>query len=167
MTTIATDGKTIAADTLAVGRWKDSKRVQKVHSINGCLVGGAGELVEILRFKDWFEAGCPEDNKPDLEDSFSALVLYPDGTAKACYHKLYFYDVGLPYAIGSGAEYAMGAMVAGATPEEAVIVASMLDNNTNDDVIVMGFEDREEVVQYSAAVVLSGDAPDQPGDETE
>lgn len=41
------------------------------------------------------------------------------------------------WAIGSGAHLALGAMAAGATPEEAVRIAARFDTGTNDDVEVV------------------------------
>jgi ATP-dependent protease HslVU (ClpYQ) peptidase subunit len=38
----------------------------------------------------------------------------------------------VPYAVGSGSPYALGAMAVGATAEEAVLAASRLDLYTND-----------------------------------
>jgi len=38
------------------------------------------------------------------------------------------------YAVGSGAEYALGALAAGSTPKESVVIASQYDNGTNSDV---------------------------------
>jgi len=41
------------------------------------------------------------------------------------------------YAVGSGAPYALGALKAGASPKEAVKIASIFDSGTNDDVRVV------------------------------
>jgi ATP-dependent protease HslVU (ClpYQ) peptidase subunit len=165
MTTIATDGVTIAADTQMQGRWRDAVRVQKVHYINGDLVGGAGDVAEIDAFKQWYADGADQDNKPQMDDSFVALVLTPEGECYYFYHKLCPIKVGTPYAIGSGAEFAMGAMLAGASPEEAVLIAAQLDNGTNDDIVVMGFETVKREVEVSRVKVISGSPPDWEDDE--
>ncbi len=40
------------------------------------------------------------------------------------------------YAIGSGAEYALGALFSGASPAQAVLVAAQLDNGTGGSIIM-------------------------------
>lgn len=98
---------------------------------DGVLVGvsttqpGLGEA-----FIDWYATGCQPSERPDMgQQGFDALVI--DADANVFFYNDSFMPSGpllVDYiAIGSGAEYALGAMAAGKTAEEAVEIASGLD----------------------------------------
>lgn len=46
------------------------------------------------------------------------------------------------YAVGSGADYALGALEAGVSPEEAIRIASLYDSGTNSDARVVEITNR-------------------------
>lgn len=132
MTTIATDGKRMAADTWQTGNYIDQFALQKMEVIEGTLVGVSGSPLHALLFFEWLREGNSND-EPILGKAFRALRVSSLG--------VWFWDkqltpveVGAPAAIGSGARFAMGAMLAGATPEEAVRVAMELDPFTGGEV---------------------------------
>jgi len=140
MTTIATDGKVLAADTLMVGSYIDQIKVKKIwlDKNNGCLFGGTGDFNLLGKFKTWwlhdrYEKSGLEQGFPKIEDC-ELLMVKKEG--------VYFWnqsgisiEVGVPAAIGSGAKFAMGAMLAGATPARAIEIASRLDPYTNSEII--------------------------------
>lgn len=168
MTTIATDGNTIAADTQISGRWKNSVRAQKIFDINGDIVGISGELAECHSFLEWYEKGEPANDKPNIEEgSIDIMVLTADGKCYHYYHKLRPCEVSVPYAVGSGSEFAMGAMACGASPREAVEIAASLDPYTNDDIIVMRHRVEEVTVMASEVELVSGVLPGDDVDEDE
>ena len=96
----------------------------KIRRTNGKLIATCGQSQNGVAFQEWFEAGEPEDKKPDLDNDFSALVIEPDRTIKLYNNKLYAYVSETDYAaIGNGDHCAMGAMFMGASAEEAVRAA--------------------------------------------
>jgi len=129
MTTIAFDGKTLAADSLAIGGATSPHRIaQKIFDIGGgVFVAIAGTLGEGAKFAAWYVEGADiaAPALPDLKDS-SVLVV----SEKHSYEfdeTLMPLPVRAPCAIGSGGEVALGAMMAGATASEAVKIACKVD----------------------------------------
>lgn len=128
MTTIATDGKSMAGDGLAcvedMATTFDRVKVERLP--DGALLGCAGDSSEIRAFKKWLIEG---GKHPRLRE-FCALLLREDGVL------LYYGEredpsaMGLPAAIGSGCAIAIGAMEAGASPEKAVHIAAKRDLGT-------------------------------------
>ncbi len=128
MTTIVANMKGMASDTRVTGG--PMFNTTKVRRIGDSLYGGAGNLSQILKMFLWFEN---PDQVPSWKEhpEFSILQVSPRG--------LFVWEsemVAIPidtpfYAIGSGSEYAMGALACGATLEKAVEVAAMFDPGTS------------------------------------
>ena len=136
MTTIATDGNTMAADGLTTsGGTIFGYNATKIHKLkDGRLVGIAGRATYAMPFVAWLNDG---GDVPEMDKDFEALVLYPNGSCKSFDHKGRELDEELPTASGSGREIALGAMVVGATPEEAVKAACERDTNTGGKITVL------------------------------
>lgn len=104
------------------------------------MVGFAGGTNDKIMVSDFFS--FPErfpDGPPDLynKDEFQGLVLTEKKEIFYFYHPAHWIRVNQPwFAIGSGAAGAMGAMHMGATPLDAVKVASKIDSFTG-----MGFKE--------------------------
>lgn len=146
MSTIAFDGKTIAADTAQYnGTTFDVVQAQKVFRCGDELIAGAGDLACILMFVKWWQDGRI-DAKPDFKDgAFSALVIGgKESPVLKFEQQLQGFEVGVPCAIGSGKEGAMGAMLAGATAEEAVKIAARLDPHTREPVNTYQLEPKHD-----------------------
>ena len=139
MTTIAWDGKAMAADRqAATGNTPHVSHGGKIKRItfNGvdALIGRCGTIASAMQVVDWLAAGANPANKPEIssaeDDSFSLLLA----TAKG----VYYFATGTipvfigrrPWAIGSGGDYALGAMEAGADARKAVQIACKLDINS-------------------------------------
>lgn len=143
MTTVAWDGETMSADTLATDAWGMKEEVRnKILRGPDFLLGCAGEHGQIMRWwigvermsaRDLLMAGyCPyekETNDPAL------MLACADG-------RLYRHTSGIftPlsrkfHAIGSGRDYALGAMHLGAGSCVAVRTAMEFDNGTGGEVI--------------------------------
>ncbi len=131
MTTIATDGKLLAADgrTSAgdVILTNAAKKVQRLP--DGSIAGSAGAAdggpSAVAALAAALKAG---EQPPKYAGDYSILRLLPDGSA------LYYYDrldmpipVSPPFAIGSGKSAALGAMKAGANARQAVKIAAEVD----------------------------------------
>ena len=135
MTTIAFDGVTLAADTRRTFGVTPKDDTTKIHTFSkGPWKYGAaaGDVFQILAFYDYLE-GNRED--PGLtDDDAIVLVVNEAGQAYAINHLNIPYQTPVPWAIGTGGDYAMGAMHAGKTAVEAVQIASKLDVNTGPEV---------------------------------
>ena len=81
--------------------------------------------------------GSADDASPNLSEDFSALVLSPEGRVDYYCSKLMPVEFCLPQAIGSGADFAIGAMLHGASPAEAVAIACMRDTRSGGKVNVL------------------------------
>lgn len=131
MTTIVYRAGTMAADSRA---WSGDKhpignKVKIRRLEDGTLIGcstttpGGGEAV-----LDWYEAGHPDEGHT-LPESFTFLAVQKNGEV---YYATDADFITGPltadfFAIGSGEQYAMGALHMGATAEEAVRVACKAD----------------------------------------
>ncbi len=108
---------------------------EKIFEIGGSLFGIAGVTTKAMKVIDWLASGCPDNSKPDTDEDFAILQLSDEG--------IWFWDAalrpikfGTPYAaIGSGADYALGAMLAGKSPKQAVEIACRLDESSGPPVI--------------------------------
>lgn len=128
MTCIATDGKTIAADGRSlIGQLITSEdRVKLARNEAGEIIGVAGDATAGALVREWFVKGadpaCIPSVKPGEEPGtpFDAIVLRLDGRVEYFDWNFTPTEQALPCAIGSGREVAVGAMLAGKSPEEAV-----------------------------------------------
>lgn len=124
MTTIVATRKAIYADTLC--SYTVPFKMGKIARIGKSIFAGAGDPDELTQFFDWRRG----KKKPVIEDAIDVLEVAPGG--------IYVYGKKLVrlkineeiYAVGSGAQYAMGAIAMGATPEQSIEVASRYDSST-------------------------------------
>jgi len=144
MTTIAWDGKTLAADKRATHGGLIFT-VTKIFRIRGYLVGASGDFDRIMETIAWFSDGADPAKVPphsrSNDEYVGMLVIGPGGLIEK-------YERGpLPYriesklhAIGSGRDFAMAAMYLGKTAIEAVEVATALDTGTGNGVDTLMLE---------------------------
>jgi ATP-dependent protease HslVU (ClpYQ) peptidase subunit len=127
MTTIATDGKTVAADTLMTSNIRDCFDFIKVRKIGKDIVACSGGADEIVAYFNWISGKSTV--KPIIEESnkFHALHVNKDGVFYTCAPNWSKFNVDVPYALGSGGSIALGAMLAGASPAEAIRIAMKKD----------------------------------------
>jgi hypothetical protein len=135
MTSVAWDGVTLAADRQAVHNntpvlWAKLRKI----TFRGepAYLAFAGEIDQCNSVVDWIVAGCDPDKIPVIETkNFSILVITKSKKAFYLNDGFFFYEMGKSkWAIGSGADFALGAMAHGATAEEAVGIACTLDVNS-------------------------------------
>lgn len=149
MTTIAYRGGVLAADSRAYsgGAAPIGAKV-KIHRLpDGTLFGVSSNNVGAdTLLRRWVEGGCQPAESGDLKpDSFSVLLIRPDGAVFYANDNL---DLSGPlsapfFAIGSGKEAALGAMVMGADARRAVEVACELDMWSGGPVTVLEWEPPE------------------------
>lgn len=138
MTTIAYKDGVMAADTSLThnGVWEGS--FVKIHILpDDRLVGIAGCPGMQKMFADWLQFGG-DAPKFDRDDHFFALVAYPDGACSIYDRFMSEIEMNEPsHAIGSGKEMAIGAMAAGASAEQAVLIACKYDAYSAEPVSTM------------------------------
>jgi hypothetical protein len=124
VTTVAFDGNTLAADTLITSDWKSAGH-SKFHMFRngsvGAFAGMWGKVQEAIKFLEGDAESAPDDD-------WDAIVLRTDGTAWVIDAEGCHLDItGKHYAIGSGAQFALGAMACGRDAADAVRVSIGLD----------------------------------------
>ena len=149
MTTIAVDLKNgkIATDTQNTDSAGTAYRCKKVDFLkDGSVFLGSGHLLSIGKARRWAEKRFDEGWRPDWDElfgkysddfAFSCIVIRPNGDVTLIDDEMEpqpVFDDHL--AIGSGGCYAMAAMDAGATAEEAVWIACKRDLYTSGPVDV-------------------------------
>lgn len=138
MTTIACDGKSMAGDTLVTGGGERVGSYQKVRRAkDGRIFGCAGAQTDSIRFARWIDG---ELDDPKLEDKFEALILCLDGAIHWIGKELEPLEYFAPMTVGCGGPLALGAMLAGKTPEEAVAVACERDLHSGGKITVLHLE---------------------------
>jgi hypothetical protein len=128
MTTIVATKKGIYSDTLC--SYSVPFKVDKVVEIGKSLFGGAGDLDDICKFFEWRRKGGKKADAPTIEDGVDILEVCADGIfiwGKKLVRLKIDQDV---YAVGSGSQYATGAMEAGLPPDKAIEVAAKYDSQT-------------------------------------
>lgn len=133
MTTIAWDGSHLCSDSRVSTHKIEGDTFKKIRKIKGMLVGGCGEYSEILHFFQLLR------HKDITLESAIQLSNFDDGSLRVILvknnNKGFFVDndkgvlvpISPPYAIGSGGDFAKGAMDFGATAKEAVQIAKRND----------------------------------------
>ena len=138
MTCIAWDGKELVGDRLCTIGGTPLPPMRKVHRLvapNGkvALVGFSGNTAYCSSYLHWMLGG-EEPQLKQGEDQKWAIILieyprwvwYRSDTA----NRWDLLGATSQWAIGSGCDYALGAMLQGATARQAVRIASQLDNQT-------------------------------------
>jgi len=131
MTTIAYDGITLASDSQATSSHIHTGDFQKIFKIKfesgACvLVAGCGDAFAISAFIAWVEDGMCEDEYPPNMDAFTGLVVSDSGAYLFC-DRPHPIPVHAPFGMGSGGDFAIGAMAAGKSARDAVKVAITVD----------------------------------------
>ena len=160
MTTIAFDGKTLASDSqLTLGDLRLDSHTQKIFQpnageswyVNGeraVAFGVSGKLSAVQAVRKELASGVygyrglTTDSRFPKGDSFKYLVITEAGEVYAGgqysdEETPWLARVSAPVAVGSGSEYAMGAMATGTSAEYAVEIASRFDINTGGAVQVL------------------------------
>lgn len=142
MTTIATDGKTMAGDGYSyVNGTRATDATVKVERLrDASLYGACGNHGDGVKHRQWLEAqigGSIVGDCPKLDDGFGFILLRTDGTILQGGSDGIGCEIDAPFAIGSGMDYALGAMDAGASPKRAIEIASGRDKSTGGVITVL------------------------------
>lgn len=136
MTIIAWDGKELVADRMTHMGGTPLPPMRKVHRLrapNGkvALIGFSGHTAFAKSYLHWMTGGEEPQIKSGEDMKWSIiLVEYPRWVWYRCENANRWDLLGAMshWAIGSGCDYALGAMESGATGRQAVRIASRLDN---------------------------------------
>lgn len=141
MTTVAYRDGVLAADTLFTANGMRDHYSAKAWRIGRVLAAATGNSARIARFRAWAAGGLKGPSPyEDASDGGNGLVVAPGqplllaGSAGLTPIHAEF------YAIGSGEDFALGAMEMGATAHEAVVVAARRDTATGGAIIVLELE---------------------------
>jgi ATP-dependent protease HslVU (ClpYQ) peptidase subunit len=143
VTTIACDGHWLAADGLVT---TDRKVIVEFSAVkverlkDGSLLGYSGTYHAQEALKAFIEGATKE---VESCGEFDAIRLMPDGTG------LYYCEkhptagapCSWPATLGTGGELALGAMLAGATPKQAVEIAAQRDTDSGGTIICLALEE--------------------------
>lgn len=133
----------LAADSRAYGgKYACSPGAKrKAHRLSdGTRVGIVSAVVGMPeRFVAWLEAGGDPKEWGEGSPDLRALIVRPNGDLFLADDSLHFsgpIDCEF-YAIGSGGDYAIGALAMGATVERAIEIAAQFDPNSGTPVTVL------------------------------
>ena len=158
MTTVVVDRKKriMASDrqtTYGGLRIRSDPKIKRLRDKDAgeCLIATSGPSEAGVAFEYWMReqfTGKPQPGKDEvdrpcsypLDADLAAIVLHQNGQC------LLYLGKGIPieikdryFGIGSGSEYALGALHSGADIQAAVRIASKLDNGTGRGIQVEGF----------------------------
>lgn len=149
MTTIVWDGEILASDKQC--SWDNLKTtVTKISEVDGFLFGCAGNYAHAQTLIEWFMSGADPKTFPDCQkgdDHVDMLVITPDRDIHIYGQSPYPMDFTetQKVAIGSGSEFALGAMAMGADAVQAVEVASAHDINTGQGIDILNLPEKSLV----------------------
>lgn len=136
MTIICTDGIKIVSDTQAENNGSIcTGGAEKIIMRNGCIYALAGNLSLIDPVINWFTDGADPEKRPwkHVDERYQGFVFwaFKDGKLFEIVNSSPFpSECFPPDAIGSGREYALGALDFGASPEEAALIAMQRDTSS-------------------------------------
>lgn len=142
MTTVAWDGKTLAADSRCTSSGL-AYNVTKVWRLSdGRLFGATGTMSYASAVKDWLNGEGP---KPEGVKEFTGIRIRwgaDSPVIELCDENLCFYAIEpelKQFALGSGRDYALAAMALGKSAAEAVELAARFDVYTGLPVVTLSF----------------------------
>jgi hypothetical protein len=141
MTTIIATLEEIAGDGLSCDRSDRilGYREEKIRVRDGAIyaVSGAACVRDALII--WHKKGADPKEIPKLEDGYgwTMLVIDAKGAFLLTSSAPYKDPVDLPFALGSGGDYALGAIAAGADARRAIEIAAIYDRSTGGEIQVV------------------------------
>jgi hypothetical protein len=134
MTTIAWDGRTLAADR-ARTNGNTSELACKLFDCGEYVYGAVGSMFDAPLIEKWLRDGAKWEQRPHLDGEVHGCGIVVRKSDRALYlvggkpTTLAFIPPG-PTAAGSGQDFALAAMACGKTAREAVEIAARFDFGT-------------------------------------
>ena len=171
MTTISYKNGVMSGDgRMSLGDMIIKDNTEKVFWVNNHLVGVCGRARAINTFVSWLQkqtdyhivnsgVGDLVDLIPPVledDDGYTALVVTPSRQV-LMYEGNTPIDMGndVPMSVGSGSAFALAAMKAGASAEEAVKVACELDVFSGGEITTVSFEEEPQQITREVAETMS------------
>jgi len=124
MTTIAWDGKKLVGDTQTqCGNLRDLTPVLKITEMDDHYIAVCGNLFVVQKYINGTMT------RKDLKES-QLLRVFKTGTAEVTDGTGHWFAVEAPFAMGTGGEVALGALLAGASATKAVEIAIKVDTSS-------------------------------------
>ena len=133
MTTLAFDGKILAADTLVTADGMAFGHAKKIFKLkDGRYFAFCGSFALELAIIEWLNGG----EVPSIldQEGLGGIVIDKDGKAYEFNRSFRLYPACIPWAGGSGEQIAMTAMKCGKTAVQAVKVACSLDIHSREPI---------------------------------
>lgn len=123
MSVLVWDGEELACDSHA-NDGRTSFPVEKIWSVNGYLAGGVGLLSDVYSMRDWWMSGRPKDKFPKVSDRSNFVVVSKrHGLVRYTNSPIPTIHGANKIAVGSGCDFAYGALYMGANARQAVEAA--------------------------------------------
>ncbi len=126
MSIIAWDGKILAADRQGVNH-DLAVEAKKITNIDNAIAAWTGDLAAGPILIDWYTSGAKQEDWPDFQKSedWSRLIIATKNMVTVYERIPYPIEIKEKFmAWGSGRDYAIGAMAAGASAADAVLIAN-------------------------------------------
>jgi hypothetical protein len=137
MTTLAWDGRTLAADKRTCSNGI-ARTCTKLWQLGDYVYAGTGPFDEVLLVRKWLELGAPSERPPHFDEGgIRGMVLHiPTGKLSVVEGKAtVMWEVEEPFhAEGSGREFALSALAFGKNAREAIAFAGQFDLATGNGI---------------------------------
>lgn len=159
MTTVAFDGRILAADTLVTGFKKDAPFLKFFVAREGNMltaIAGTGAAASFAPAVAWFLNDGDPKNYPNNDLRIFAII---NEIGSNCPRSVLVESAGnrlltpIPHAEGSGADVALGALLAGKNAIDAVKIAALHDPGTGPDVYAVDMVTGEWINEPSASAI--------------
>lgn len=139
MTTVVYADGEIASDTLACWGSNRDGHMTKIARRGSVLAGVSGAANACKAFLDWFNGGLKGDppQMPEGERTSFGLIVTPDDWVLLYGPHGWEMTRNPNVCMGSGAEFAQGALAMGADARRAVEVAMIYDTKTGGEITVL------------------------------
>lgn len=137
MTCIVTDGISLAWDSYCTSdHYLELYPLQKVFIEKEAIYAIAGEVSLYLPMIEWVKKGANPKLVPIAKNNEQTCVwvFKNNKLLEVTNNRPYLTEIGAPNALGSGRRIAMGGIILGHTPEEAVWAASQCDLYTGGEI---------------------------------
>jgi len=137
MTTIAIRGGVVAADSQVTADGLRAGSTAKIIKRGQAVAGFTGKCIGGQAFLDWFSSGMQGDAPLELMDGTTGVIVSPGNPLLIAHEEGWERRWVDCEGFGSGGDIALGAMLAGATVEEAVRLACTRDTRSGGPITVL------------------------------
>jgi 20S proteasome alpha/beta subunit len=147
----------LAADTLATWGSNRDGYCTKIAQRGDYLAATSGSLSSCQAFLDWFRRGMKGEppTMPDGEATTHGAIITPEDQILLLTPRGWERTANDTLCMGSGSEFAQGAMAAGATPDDAVRIAMIYDTKSGGQISILR--------RNQSAALEVVDAPERTG----